>query len=332
MTVARYLAKSSVATACAVLLGVSPALAERGLAPEVTVESCARFTAEQIRELVDLELSTDANGLSQAPRYLLAIQCNDALIELKLLDEKREVQMERTIEQPDESSTEPERTVALAGAELVFALGWMPHPPQQSVPPAQTGSTQISAKQEDAGGYRNYDSSHRATLRASYLLALRSLDTTPFLASSAVISAQLQLKVPVRFGVTLGYEVGSSTSQNVISQVVSGGAQLGYALALSSDVDLAFEFEVRALHVNAKRKQWGPLPELSVSGWQPDFIVRVGPEWVPGTWGLAMSLNGGFTAGQLELPEVRPTPYSFGGAWVGISMDLLLNGYFGGEK
>ncbi len=322
-------AKSSALATCAVLFGASPARAERGLAPEVTAASCARFTAEQVRELIDLELSMDAEGLSVAPRYLLTIECQEKEIELRLLDEDREVQMERTIDQPPVGATEPERTVALAGAELVFALGWVPRPPKPAPGPAAEPRERVDSTNETADVGLPHHRSHRATLRASYLVALRSLDSTPFLASSAVISAQMQLKFPIRLGLALGYEVGNSTSQKVVSQVVSAGAQLGYAVPLSETVDLGFEFEVRALHVNARRKQLGPLQELSVSGWRPDLMLRVGPEWVPGTWGLAMSLVGGAVVGRLELPDVEPQPYVFGGPWVGITLDLLLNEYFG---
>ncbi len=331
MIAAWFPAKSSVLATCAVLFGVSPARAERGLAPEVTAESCTRFTAEQVRALIDLELSMDAEGLSAAPSYLLAIECQEKEIKLRLLDEDREVQMERTIDLPPDGSTEPERTVALAGAELVFALGWVPRPPKSTPHPELKPREQADSEKEVVNMSPRHDRSHRATLRTSYLVALRSLDSTPFLASSAMIAAQLQLKFPVRFGLAFGYEAGNSTSQKVVSQVVSAGAQLGYVFTLSDAVDLAFEFEVRALHVNAKRKQLGPLQELSVSGWRPDFMLRVGPEWVPGTWGLAMSLVGGVVAGRLELPEVEPQPYVFGGPWVGITMDLLLNEYFGRE-
>src|SRR5690606_16668748 len=104
----------------------------------------------------------------------------------------------------------------------------------------EKSAPQIDSGQEAAAGYRNRKSAHRATLRASYLLSLRALETTPYLASGALIAAQLQLKLPIRFGVALGYETGNSTSQKVISQVVSGGAQLGYSYTLTDDLDLAF--------------------------------------------------------------------------------------------
>lgn len=321
-----------IAGAWAGFLWSTPVFAERSLAPEVEIESCRRFTAAQVRELVELELQMDAEGLSAASRYLLRVSCGDEQIHLELLDGHHELQMKRTIAQPSAQAKEPERTVALAGAELVFALGWRPGPQERApIPVSHPGAEHGAAKEQNLAQQKAGSSeSHRATLRASYLVSLRSLNTVPYLASSALLAAQLQFKVPLRVGLGVGYEAGNSTNQDVVSQTVSTAFQFGYAWALSEHVDLAFEAQVRALYVRAERKPVGALTELNTSGWRPDFMLRVGPEWVPGTWGLGMSLAGGMTAGHLELPEAEPQPYDFCGPWVGITMDLLLNSYFGG--
>jgi hypothetical protein len=326
----RILAKSSFWATCAVFFAVAPAFAEGHPAPEVLVKACQRFTAEQVRELFELELSTESVRLSEATSYTLMIECRSGEIELELQDGHGEVQMERTIAEPARTSTEPERTVALAGAELVFALGWRPHPPEQTPPAVEVVKPQTISPPKDEPASEESGGLHRAILRGSYLLNLRSLATEPYMASSAIIAAQLQLAFPVRFGVAFGYEAGSSTAQKVTSQVVSTGAQLGYAFALSTHVDVAVELGIRALYVTAKWDQPGSVEAVSASGWRPDFTLRVGPEWVPGSWGIGMSLNGGFTASELVLPEVTPEPYIFGGPWVGITMDLLLNRHFGG--
>lgn len=333
MTSQSLSAASLFGVAWAGFLWSTPVFAERSLAPEVKTESCQRFSADQVRELVELELQMDAEGLSAASRYLLTVSCDEKQIHLELLDGHHELQMKRTIPQPPPQAKEPERTVALAAAELVFALGWRPGPEERAPVPVSHPGAEHGAEREQSLAHQKAASSdsHRATLRASYLVSLRSLNTVPYLASSALLAAQLQFKVPVRVGLGVGYEAGNSTSQDVVSQTVSTAFQFGYAWALSEHVDLAFEAQIRALYVRVERKPVGGLTELKASAWRPDFMLRVGPEWVPGTWGLGMSLAGGITTSHLELTDAEPEPYDFCGPWVGITMDLLLNSYFGGR-
>lgn len=301
--------------------------------PAARVEQCPSIDAEKFERLFWLELSVLSELRADVSNYLLQVRCDGATVQITLFDPGGRELLTRGLIESSPLDQESERAVALAAAELIMALDWMP----RATPSRRAATFQQPQSHPVLKAEALEDSPTPSvvnwTLRGGVSLAMRSLATTPLPLVGPTLAGEFHLNGPLSVGFIAAFEEGSTTRDagSITATSWSGGAFVGLKVPLTQHWLGWAEFGLRGVWTRMAGSTDSPEYQTnSTEGVGPDLFGRIGPRLVLDRWLLSPYLTGGFTPISWEARVTREPALQFGGPWLGAGVEIGLS--FGSRK
>lgn len=301
-------------------------VAPSGRVPRLTIDGCSTLDASKLEQLFTIELSVLGEIRSDAGAFLLEVRCPGKQVELRLFDPNEMELLARSMAFP---KTEPEREVALASAELLMALNWIPRLAPSGGP---TGGLALPTGRQPPppllSPEENQWSKTGWTILAGGALAARSLDSSSFVMGGATLTGEYHFVSPLYVAAAASFEEGSTLRRagEITATAWTLGALAGAEVEFTPHLSLTASLGVRATMARlAGASRSSSVGVAQLNGVVPELLVRAGPR---GQWGwfvLAPYGLVGLTLSDWEARVSNENPVRFSAFWVGGGLEVGFN-------
>lgn len=300
--------------ALALLAASRSAYASRAL--HVTVAGCEQLPELEVQRLAELELATVAGGESNEGAATAEIVCSgdEALILASAPGTTRSLNRRLVLASELEGRT---RVAAIAVAQLVRALDWLPNEP--SLPPP-IAPPQRKPPTSDRHPWQRPGT--RVELEAAGGLRLRDFQSS-FWSRRLSLASDYRVSPGWALGIGMAFERGTAERDpgDVRAQLLTAGARLKLEPWPKRRLGMVARADVGVAHLSLEGRNTRPeVNGAEISGLGVDAALAVGPLLRIGSFGVALLGEGGIASFGGTGLVVRNTPIDMNGAWLGAQL------------